>query len=411
MNDPRKTIVVTGVGVVSPYGIGMDRLQAGVLSGKCCLEPTKDLYPGFAGSTAQVPDLLLPAEGSRSRYSRSDRLAMVAARDAVSPLGESTTYRESGVMMASTVAGVSEIDPEIVDNPAAWYRRGGLARAATYPAAHVADAVGEDLGACGPRCAVSAACASGAMAIALAANLLLDGAAPMMLAGGSDALCPFTLSGFNSLQALDPEPCRPFDQNRKGLNLGEGAAVLVLETLDRAVARHAQVLAVLRGWALTNDAFHSTAPHAQGNGLADCMRLAMEMAGVGREQIGYVNAHGTGTPLNDIAESNAYEAVFGGRSQPVPVSSTKSYFGHCLGAAGALEAAITIAAVRCGALLPTLRLTDPIESASVNWLRGEVLRQKLPLAMSVSAGFGGSNAALIFGNSEFGDGGFRDGRS
>jgi 3-oxoacyl-[acyl-carrier-protein] synthase II len=249
------------------------------------------------------------------------------------------------------------------------------------------------------------------MAIALAANLLLDGAAPMMLAGGSDALCPFTLSGFNSLQALDPEPCRPFDQNRKGLNLGEGAAVLVLETLDRAVARHAQVLAVLRGWALTNDAFHSTAPHAQGNGLADCMRLAMEMAGVGREEIGYVNAHGTGTPLNDIAESNAYEAVFGGRSQPVPVSSTKSYFGHCLGAAGALEAAITIAAVRCGALLPTLRLTDPIESASVNWLRGAVLRQKLPLAMSVSAGFGGSNAALIFGNSEFGDGGFRDGRS
>ena len=411
MNDPRKTIVVTGVGVVSPYGIGMDRLQAGVLSGKCCLEPTKDLYPGFAGSTAQVPDLPLPAEGSRSRYSRSDRLAMVAARDAVSPLGESTTYRESGVVMASTVAGVSEIDPEIVDNPAAWYRRGGLARAATYPAAHVADAVGEDLGAYGPRCAVSAACASGAMAIALAANLLLDGAAPMMLAGGSDALCPFTLSGFNSLQALDPEPCRPFDQNRKGLNLGEGAAVLVLETLDRAVARHAQVLAVLRGWALTNDAFHSTAPHAQGNGLADCMRLAMEMAGVGREQIGYVNAHGTGTPLNDIAESNAYEAVFGGRSQPVPVSSTKSYFGHCLGAAGALEAAITIAAVRCGALLPTLRLTDPIESASVNWLRGEVLRQKLPLAMSVSAGFGGSNAALIFGNSEYGDGGFRDGRS
>jgi 3-oxoacyl-[acyl-carrier-protein] synthase II len=404
IHDPRKTIAVTGIGVLSPYGIGMDRLQAGVLSGKCCLEPTRDVYPGFEGSTAQVRDLWIPEEGASSRYSRSDRLAMVAARDAVAGVDSgSVALHESGVLMASTVAGLSEIDPEISEDPAAWYRRGGLshnglARAATCPPAHVADSVGEDLKVYGPRCAVSAACASGAMAIALAANLLLDGAAPMMLAGGSDALCPFTLSGFNSLQALDPEPCRPFDRNRKGLNLGEGAAVFVLETLEAAIARGANVLAVLRGWAMTNDAFHSTAPHAQGNGLADCMRLCMEMAEVSGEEIGYVNAHGTGTPLNDVAESNAYEAAFRGRSRPIPVSSTKSYFGHCLGAAGALEAAITIAAVRSGALLPTLRLTDPIESSSVNWLRGEVLREKLPLAMSVSAGFGGSNTALIFGD-------------
>ena len=300
--------------------------------------------------------------------------------------------------MASTVAGLTEIDPGIAHDPAAWYRRGGLSRAASYPVAHVADAVGEHLGIRGPRCAVSVACASGAMAIALAANMLLDGVAPMILAGGSDALCPFTLSGFNSLQALDPDPCRPFDQNRKGLNLGEGSAVLVLETLAGAAARNANVLAVLRGWAMTNDAFHPTAPQKQGNGLADCMRLAMEMAEVDCDEIGYVNAHGTGTPLNDIAEAKAYETAFRGRSRPVPVSSTKSYFGHCLGAAGALEAAITITAVRCGALFPTLRLTDPIESPRVDWLRGEVRHQPLPLAMSVSAGFGGSNTALIFGS-------------
>jgi 3-oxoacyl-[acyl-carrier-protein] synthase II len=305
--------------------------------------------------------------------------------------------------MASTVAGLSEIDPEIAQDPTAWYQRGGLARAASYPPARVAEAVGEYLGVRGPRCAISAACASSAMAIALAANLLLDGAAPMMLAGGSDALCPFTLSGFNSLQALDPDPCRPFDQSRKGLNLGEGAAVLVLETLAGAEARHADVLAVLRGWAMTNDAFHSTAPQQQGNGLSDCMRLAMEMAEVGGDEIRYVNAHGTGTPLNDIAETSAYETVFRGRSRPIPVSSTKSYFGHCLGAAGALEAAITIIAVRCGALLPTLRLADPIASPSVNWLRGEVRRESLPLAMSVSAGFGGSNTALILGSGRSGN--------
>ena len=411
MSDPRKTIVVTGIGVVSPYGIGMDRLQAGMLSGKCCLTPTKDLYPGFEGSTAPC-ELPVPVNGDSSRYSRSDRLAMAAARDAVANFDcESNAFRESGVFMASTVAGLSEIDPGIAEDPSAWYRRGGgLARAASYPPARVADAVGEHLGIRGPRCAVSAACASSAMAIALAANLLLDGAAPMMLAGGSDALCPFTLSGFSALQALDKDPCRPFDRNRKGLNLGEGAAVLVLETLAAASARKAKVLAVLRGWAMTNDAFHSTAPHQQGTGLADCMRLSMEMAEVGCDEIGYVNAHGTGTPLNDIAEANAYETAFRGRNRPVPVSSTKSYFGHCLGAAGALEAAITITAVRCGALLPTLRLTDPIESPGVDWLRGEVRREALPLAMSVSAGFGGSNTALIFGNGGSGDSGLGVGR-
>ncbi len=321
VTDIQKTIVVTGVGVVSPYGIGLDCLQAGMLSGKCCLAPTNDLYPGFAGTTAQVQvqayELPHPAEGSTSRHSRTDRLAALAARDAVADFDcENSAFRESGVVMASTVAGLTEIDPGIAHDPAAWYRRGGLSRAASYPVARVADAVGEHLGIRGPRCAVSVACASGAMAIALAANMLLDEIAPMILAGGSDALCPFTLSGFNSLQALDPDPCRPFDQNRKGLNLGEGSAVLVLETLAGAAARNAKVLAVLRGWAMTNDAFHPTAPQQQGNGLADCMRRAMEMAEVGCDEIGYVNAHGTGTPLNDIAEVKAYETAFRGRSRP-----------------------------------------------------------------------------------------------
>jgi 3-oxoacyl-[acyl-carrier-protein] synthase II len=371
-----------------------------MLAGKCCLDPTKDVYPGFEGTTAQVPDSALRAEDFNSRYSRTDQLAVVAARDAIANSGlERAAFRESGVLMANTVGGLTEIDTGIAKDPAAWFRRpGGLLRGSSFPIAHVADAVGDYFGICGPRCALSVACASGAMAIALAANMLLDEAVPIILAGGSDPLCAFTLSGFNSLQALDPSPCSPFDKNRKGLNLGEGSAVLVLETLAGAMARNAKVLAVLRGWAMTNDAFHTTAPHKEGSGLADCIRLSMEMAEISGDAIGYLNAHGTGTPLNDIAEANAYEAAFHGRRHPIPVSSTKSYFGHCLGAAGALEAAITIMAVRSGALLPTLRLTDPIESPGVDWLRGEVKRQPLPLAMSVSSGFGGSNTVLIFGS-------------
>ncbi|HUK48378.1 MAG TPA: beta-ketoacyl-[acyl-carrier-protein] synthase family protein [Terriglobales bacterium] len=401
MTDTHKTVVVTGVGIVSPYGIGMDCLQAGMLSGQSCLVRTKDdWFPGFDGTTARVCGLPSMADASRPEFSRTDQLAVIAAQDAMASSGcDSSTFREAGIAMASTLGGLTEIDTGIAKDPGPWYRRpGGLSRAASYPFAHVADAVGNHFGIRGPRCAISVACASGAMAIALAANMLLDGAAPMFLAGGSDPLCAFTLSGFNSLQALDPNPCTPFDQNRKGTNLGEGSAVLVLETLAAATARNAKVLAVLRGWAMTNDAFHTTAPQKEGSGLADCIRLSMEMAQVSGDDIGYVNAHGTGTPLNDSAEANAYETAFRGRSRPIPVSSTKSYVGHCLGAAGAVEAAITIMAIRSGALIPTLRLTNPIESPGVDWLRGKVKRQPLPLAMSASSGFGGNNTVLIFGS-------------
>lgn len=395
MIDAKKTIVVTGIGVISPYGIGLSSLRDGMLRGECCLRQATELYPGFEGTVAVVNALPPPVEGHH--YSRSDRLAMAAARDAVEGLS-GFDLRESGIVMASTVAGLTEIDPEISRGPAAWYRHGGLSRAASYSVSRVAASVGEHLGILGPACAVSVACASGAMAIALAANMLLDEAAPMVLAGGSDALCPFTLSGFNSLQALDQEPCRPFSQDRKGLNLGEGAAVLVLETLAHAQQRDARILAVLRGWAMTNDASHPTAPQKDGIGLAACIERALEMAACSVDEVGYVNAHGTGTPLNDIAETHAYENAFHGRSRPIPVSSTKSYFGHCLGAAGALEAAITITAMQAGALFPTLRLENPIESSKVDWARGELRREPLPVAMSVSAGFGGSNAALVFGS-------------
>ena len=400
MTDPQRIIVVTGIGVVSPYGIGIVKLHDGLLSGKSCLGPAKDIYPGFEGTTAPVSELPHFASSSNARYSRSDRLAMVAAQDAVADLDQQqSSLRESGIVMASTVGGLSEFDPEIVKDPAAWYRHYGLARASSYSVARVAASVGEHLGIIGPTCAVSVACASGAMAIALGAHMLLDGAAPMVLAGGSDALCPFTMSGFNSLQSLDREPCRPFDQNRKGLNIGEGAAVLVLETLAGARARSANVLAVLRGWAMTNDASHPTAPQKQGIGLAQCIDRAMDMAGCGVDEIDYVNAHGTGTPLNDIAEANAYELAFRGRNRPVPVSSTKSYFGHCLGSAGSIEAAITISAIRSGVIYPTLRLTDPIESTAVDWVRGEVRNQPVSMAMSASMGFGGCNTVLLFGNS------------
>ncbi|MGO9231927.1 MAG: beta-ketoacyl-[acyl-carrier-protein] synthase family protein [Bryobacteraceae bacterium] len=393
MREASSTVVITGIGVASPYGVGLEPLEAGLLASECRLAPLARFSPGFAATVAEYTGEL-PATCHAKRWlSRSDRLAIAAARDAVG----ADEVRECGVVMATTVAGLSELELQLVADPARWYRAAGLERAASYPVASVAEAVGDAVGARGPRCAVNVACASGAMAIALAAQMCLDGAAPAMLAGGSDALCEFTLSGFRALQALDPQPCRPFDVDRRGLNIGEGAAVLRLETLERAQARHAPVLAVLRGWAMTNDGYHLTAPHEQGRGLATCMLEAMHAASAEPDEIGYVNAHGTGTPLNDVAESKAYATAFSARRQPVPVSSTKSHFGHCLGAAGALEAVVTVIAIRRGALFPTLRLANPVECPRVDWLKGRPRHQSMAAAMSVSAGFGGSNAALVFG--------------
>jgi 3-oxoacyl-(acyl-carrier-protein) synthase len=396
MTSHRERIVVTGIGVVSPYGIGTSSLLAGLSAGHSCLGPSADVYPGFQGTVARIGEI--PDLPRRRHQSRTDRLAVVAGLDAVKDFVPDPEFlAECGIVMATTVAGLTEIEPAIAGDPAAWYRDGGLERAATYEVACVGEAIAETLGLEGPSCGVAVACSSGAIAIAMAAGMLLDGAAPMMLAGGADALSPFTASGFNSLQALDPEPCRPFDQSRHGLNLGEGAAVLALETESSARARNAPILAELRGWAMTNDASHPTAPHPDGLGIAASAVQALEMAGCGAGEVGYVNAHGTGTPLNDIAETRAYERVFGGRGLPIPVSSTKSYLGHCLGAAGALEAAITVLAIRSNTLFPTLRLENPIASHVVDFFR-ERRRQPLPLAMSVSAGFGGSNASLVFGS-------------
>ena len=396
MSEASRTVVITGIGVASPYGMGLGCLEAGLAASECRLAPLSHFSPGFDATVAQFPGDLADADVAGRWLSRSDRLAIVAARDMVEAVGADLP-EDTGVVMATTVAGLSELEPRLVLDPARWYRDGGLERAATYPVATLAEAVGDAVGALGPRCAVNVACASGAMAIALAAQMCLDGAAPAMLAGGSDALCPFTLSGFHALQALDPEPCRPFDVDRRGLNIGEGAAVFRLETLERALARGAPVLAVLRGWAMTNDGHHLTAPHPEGRGLAACMVEAMRVAGTGPDDIGYVNAHGTGTPLNDVAESRAYASAFAGRQRPVPISSTKGHFGHCLGAAGALEAAVTVIAIQTGCLFPTLRLGNAVECAEVDWLKGEPRGVPLPTAMSVSAGFGGSNAALVLG--------------
>lgn len=392
-------VAVTGLGAISPYGLGWEALLQGLSQSRGATGPISsstnplDKVP-IVGQVTVPLDVEAPAG---LRLSRTDKLALLAAQQASAPLADMPDKRrECAVVVSTTVAGLSDIDAACVRGPAGYYRGGGLGRASTYPVSHVADTVAAALGLGGPRVGISVACASGAMAIGVAARLIEEGRVQVALAGGSDALAPFTLAGFNALQALDDQPCRPFCQTRAGLNLGEGAAMLLLEDGRHARARQAAVLGWLTGWAFSNDAFHPTAPDEEGRGLALSMERAMSSAGVRVEDVGYVNAHGTGTRLNDAAEVKAYERAFAGRTVPVPVSSTKSHIGHTLGAAGAIEAVITLLVLRTGTLFPTLRLDHPIETESVDLLKSSPRHASIDVAMSVSAGFGGSNASLVF---------------
>ena len=392
-------IAITGIGVISPLGRGTHAFLEGLMSRRSPLAPLLNTGLNFETPpvVAQVVDPLEVEDHPGFRFSRTDKMAILAARDAVASAGLHARLADCGVVASTTVGGLPDLPLDIVKDPRGYYRNGGFAKATAYPNSHPADAVSAVLGLNGPRFGVSVACASGSMAIALAARMVMSGAAPLMLAGGAEALCHLTMCGFNGLQALDPAPCRPFDKNRRGLNLGEGAAFLMIENLSHARARGARVYAALRGWAMTNDAFHLTAPHDRGAGVAASIAGALKMANAVPDDIGYVNAHGTATPLNDVAEVKGYESLFAARRHSIPVSSTKSYFGHCLAAAGALEAVVTILSINSSTLFPTLRLADPIASHAIDWISDGPRHQDIPLAISVSAGFGGSNTSLVFG--------------
>jgi 3-oxoacyl-[acyl-carrier-protein] synthase II len=261
------------------------------------------------------------------------------------------------------------------------------------PGSH-AEALAHRLGIRGPRHTVVTACSSGAVALAEAAELIADGVVDVAVAGGVDAMTRLCFMGFNALKLLDPQPCRPFDRDRRGMSIGEGAAFLVLEAADRAQARGAPVYAELAGHGTTTDAFHVTAPQPDGDGMLRAMRAALAAAGVEAGAVGYVNAHGTATPQNDRIEALAVARVFGeGR---VFVSSTKSMIGHTMAAAGALEAVATILALTHELLPPTANLTTPDDDVAFDCVPRVAREAAIEYAISNSFGFGGQNVTLLF---------------
>jgi 3-oxoacyl-(acyl-carrier-protein) synthase len=390
-------VVVTGLGVASPYGLGRPAFWDGLTDGRCVIRSvTLFETEGFRSrSAAEVPLEGAAVRASRRR-SRADRLAVAAADEAVADAGLTRELlRPAGVVVGGIGGGMFEAET--------WYwrvRREGVddpglrtALRSIMPWAHT-ELLSHRYGTTGPKETVVLACSSGGAALALAADLIQGGVAPVALAGGVDALTRICFMGFNALNLLAPGPCRPFARDRCGMSLGEGAGFVVLEDGAHAVARGARAYAELAGYGLTTDAYHMTAPHPEAEGSARAMIEALECAGVPPSVVGYVNAHGTGTPQNDRAEALALRKVFG--AQAVLVSSNKSLIGHTMAAAGALEAIATILTLVHGLVPPTANLTDPDPEIPFDCVPGSARAVRLEWAMSNSFGFGGQNLSLLF---------------
>jgi 3-oxoacyl-[acyl-carrier-protein] synthase II len=401
-------VAITGLGHTSALGGDVPALARELVAGRCAIGPLtrfahRGRAPAIAAEVAALAPvgLALPPAGAR-RLSRADRLALAVADEAGRMAGlDDDLRRRAAIAVGATTSGMLETEEAYRRWRAGEQRRVRFSRFLGMPLSTAAAAVSQGLGMFGPRATVSTACSSGALAIVAAAGMVARGEAPVALALGVDVLCRLTYAGFDALQAIDPEPCRPFDVTRRGLSLGEGAAALVLEPLEQARARGARVIALLLGAGVSADAHHVTAPHPAGTGALAAMRSALAAAAVVPEAIDYVNAHGSGTKQNDEVEVGVLRAVFGARLPRVPVSSTKSQLGHCLGAAGAIEAVTTVVALADG-ILPstvTLRTPDPAWQ-DLDLVPTPGRRAPLGIAVSSSYGFGGHNVTLVFARPE-----------
>jgi len=395
----RERIAITGLGMVSALGLGREesfrRLCAGERGiGPVSLFDTAGLRSQIAAEVRGLDVAALAPRGEAADWSRSDALAFVAARDALTHAGHVDGV-PLGLALGGTTGGMYETERALAVLPKGQIQPQDARRLLDFPLAVSVERVARTLGSVVCSATVCSACSSGAVAIALAASWLLSGRVPRVVAGGVDGLCQLTFTGFNALGAVDPKPCRPFDVARAGLTLGEGAACLVLELESAARERGAQIIALLSGWAVASEAHHVTHPEPSGERAAAVMRDALAAAGLEPGAIDYVNAHGTGTVQNDAMEARALTRVFGSELERVWLSSSKAQIGHTLGAAGAIEAAITALAIQRGQLPPTAGLEQP-EAPELRHVRAPNQRATLRAALSSSFGFGGACAVLAF---------------
>ncbi len=387
-------VVVTGMGIVSPLesGGGLDAFSKAACEGKDAVAPI-DIFDTADYATrvaAEVRGDFSLSETGQSRLYEKRWQAFIehafagAVKDAA--LNIQPDCARTGIVLGTVLGGIAEGEK-------VW-RAGSPALPGGYRLSSGAERLAKAYGIGGVVLTISNACASGTDAIGIAYRHIATGRADIMIAGGGDALSEFAFSGFSSLGALTRDLVRPFDKDRSGLALGEGAAFLVLERKDAAYARGARIYGVVSGYASAADANHMTGPDREGRGLASAITRALKEARL--EQVGYVSAHGTGTPYNDLMETKAIKRAFGVYASRLPISSIKSMIGHSFGAAGAIEAVTCLKAIESSSVPPTVNLEHDDPDCDLDYVKGRARDIAVGSALSLSAGFGGQNSALVF---------------
>src|SRR6266851_3984142 len=410
VNSGERRVVITGVGAVTPIGTGAEGLWAGLAARVSAVRTMTrfDPTPFRSKIAAEIPDFRPQDHLDAKRAKRLDRFSQLAVTSARFALADAALdpRRENGdrvgAMMGSALGGVAFAEAQVERFRAEGPRGLDPALALAVFAGAASCNIAIEFGFSGPNSTNAMSCASGTIAVGDAFHTIRAGRADVMLAGGAEApLAPMTFAAFSVIRAMstrndDPaHASRPFDEERDGFVMGEGAAVLVLEEREHAIARGAKIYAELAGYAFTNDAYHMTAPRPDGRQAARAMQLALADAHVPPAEVGYINAHASATPLNDATETVAIKRVFGDHAYRLSVSGTKGYYGHALGASGAIEAAICALALERRWLPPTLNLEHPDPACDLDCLPGHGRAAAPELVLTNSFGFGGINASLV----------------
>ncbi|MCD6560604.1 MAG: beta-ketoacyl-[acyl-carrier-protein] synthase family protein [Deltaproteobacteria bacterium] len=399
-------VAVTGLGIITSIGHSIPTFWDGLLHGRCGIGSVSIFdttgFPCSFAAQVRKKDLEEQFEDHEiKRVSRCDLLGLIAVREAISDSGlDFKRYnRENiGVVLGGGAGGMLFWEKY---RRSLWLNRKKSRPSLLLPCSPctLTDLIASRYGLFGFRSTISTACSSTGTSIGYGFDLIRSGRQKLVVTGGSEALSELTFAGFNSLKVMDPEHCRPFNKKRRGLSLGEGAAILILEDYEQAEDRGATIYAEVLGYALNSDAFHITSPDPEAKGMSRVMSRAINNAGVNPEQVDYINAHGTASMVNDKMETLAIKRVFGTRAAgKIAISSTKSMVGHCLGASGAIEAVATVLALCRQVAPPTIHLDTPDPDCDLDYVPNNARKRKIEVAMSNSFAFGGNNTSLIFGS-------------
>jgi len=410
-----KRIVITGLGTINAIAGNVPEFARALQKGVCGIGEI-DLFD-TAGCRAhtggQIRDFdaprYIPPEYSLKRMSRADLLCFAAALEALRDAGlyplDPAIREDMGVAIGGGSGGLLEAEGFYGDVLRKGSHRARFSTLSSIYCTSSADRLAAHLRLMGPKITLMTACSAGATVLGHGRDLIRSGQASLMLAGGVEPMCRLTYASFNALKALAPDVCRPFDRNRAGLSLGEAAAMMVLEPLAAALARGAKIYGEILGYGVTCDSHHMTAPDEQGSGAVRSMQAALADSGLSPDDIDYINAHGTATPVNDVTETKAIKEVFGKRAYAIGVSSTKAMTGHTLAASGALEGIVSVLAVAHGFMPPTLHYRDADPLCDLDYITEGARWGDVRAVLSNSFAFGGNNTTVIFGKYRKGDGG------